>query len=318
MFDEIESNIHKSWLLLGFFIVLILGLGYVVGRLFAFGYVGVVIAAVLALGAAWGSYYYSDAVVLSISGAREVSHEENPFLHNTVEGLAIAAGIPKPRVYVINDPAPNAFATGRDPEHAAIAVTQGLLDKMNRQELEGVLAHEMSHVENFDIRFSSLVVVLVGMVALLSDFFWRDLRYGGRRSRENSSGLFMVGGLVLAILAPIIAQLIQLAISRRREYLADVNGARLTRNPEGLASALEKLEADQAALAVANKATAHLYIVNPLHDWGGKLNGLFDTHPPIEDRIRRLRVLEGISSQPFGGPGTPGATVPQPRGGSAS
>ncbi len=244
-----------------------------------------------------GSYYYSDKVVLSISGAREVTAGENAFLHNTVEGLAIAAGIPKPRVYVIDDPAPNAFATGRDPEHAAIAVTQGLLDKMSRQELEGVLAHEMSHIENFDIRFSTMVVVLVGTIALLRDFFWRDLRYGRGRSRDSSSGMLWVVGIVLAILAPIIAQLIQLAISRQREYLADMNGARLTRNPEGLASALTKLEADKEALAVANKATAHLYIVNPLHDWGGKLNGLFDTHPPIEERIRRLRALEGVSSQ---------------------
>ena len=300
MFDAIESNVHKSWLLLAIFIAIVVVFGYVLGRIFAAGsYLWIGIAIVLALGSAWGSYYYSDKVVLSISGAREVTAGENAFLHNTVEGLAIAAGIPKPRVYVIDDPAPNAFATGRDPEHAAIAVTQGLLDKMNRQELEGVLAHEMSHIENFDIRFSTMVVVLVGTIALLSDFFWRDLRYGRGRSRDSSSGMLWVVGIVLAILAPIIAQLIQLAVSRQREYLADMNGARLSRNPEGLASALTKLEADKEALAVANKATAHLYIVNPLHDWGGKLNGLFDTHPPIEDRIRRLRALEGISSQPL-------------------
>lgn len=298
MFDAIESNVHKSWLLLGIFIAIVVAFGYVLGRIFAYNsYIWIGLSVVLAVGSAWGSYYYSDKVVLSVSGAREVTSGENAFLHNTVEGLAIAAGIPKPRVYIIDDAAPNAFATGRDPEHAAIAVTQGLLDKMNRQELEGVLAHEMSHIENFDIRFSTMVVVLVGTIALLSDFFWRDLRYGGRRSRDSSSGMFAVVGIVLAILAPIIAQLIQLAISRQREYLADMNGARLTRNPEGLASALTKLEADQEALAVANKATAHLYIVNPLHDWGGKLNGLFDTHPQIEERIRRLRALEGVSSQ---------------------
>lgn len=296
MFDQIESNVHKSWLLLAIFVLLVLALGYLIGRVWAFGYLTIVLAAVLAVGSAWASYYYSDAVVLSVSQAHEVSPEENPFLHNTVEGLAIAAGIPKPRVYVIEDPAPNAFATGRDPQHAALAVTRGLLEKMNRQELEGVLAHEMSHVENLDIRFSTMVVVLVGTIALASDFFWRGMRYGGRRDRDSSSGIFLVLGIVLAVLAPIIAQLIQLAISRQREYLADVNGARLTRNPEGLASALEKLEADQEALTVANKATAHLYIVNPLHDWGGKLNGLFDTHPPIDDRIRRLRALEGAAA----------------------
>lgn len=296
LFDQIENNIHKSWWLMGIFILFIVALGYLIGRLLYFGYFGIAFAALLAVGSVWGSYYYSDKVVLATSGAREVSPSENAFLHNTVEGLAIAAGIPKPRVYVIDDPAPNAFATGRDPAHAAIAVTQGLLDKMNRQELEGVLAHEMSHIEDYDIRFSTLVAVLVGTIALLSDVFWRGLRFGGRRDREGGSAIFIVVGLVLAILAPIIAQLIQLAVSRQREYLADMNGARLTRNPEGLASALTKLEADTAPLAAANKATAHLFIVNPLHDVGGKLNGLFDTHPPIEERIRRLRALEGISS----------------------
>jgi heat shock protein HtpX len=169
---------------------------------------------------------------------------------------------------------------------------------MNRQELEGVLAHEMSHIEDYDIRFTTLVVVLVGTIVLLSDFFWRSMRWGGGRKDKDDGGYLVVVGIVLAILAPIIAQLIQLAVSRQREYLADMNGARLTRNPEGLASALTKLEADTEALSVANKATAHLYIVNPLHDVGGWLNGLFDTHPPIEERIRRLRVLEGVSSSP--------------------
>ncbi len=299
IFDQIENNIHKSWVLIGLFIVFVIALGYLVGRLLYLGPVGVVVAALLAIGSAWASYYYSDQIVLATSAAREVSPEENAFLHNTVEGLAIAAQIPKPRIYVIDDPAPNAFATGRDPQHAAIAVTKGLLDKMNRQELEGVLAHEMSHIEDLDIRFTTLVVVLVGTIVLLSDFFWRGALWGGRKNRDgDGSGYLMVVGIVLAILAPIIAQLIQLAVSRQREYLADMNGARLTRNPEGLASALAKLEADTESLSVANKATAHLYIVNPLHDVGGWLNGLFDTHPPIEERIRRLRALEGTSRTP--------------------
>lgn len=299
MFDQIESNVHKSWVLLAVFIVIIVALGYLIDRLLYLGSFGIIVAALLAIGTAWGSYYYSDQIVLATSGAREIGPDENAFLHNTVEGLAIAAGIPKPRVYVIDDPAPNAFATGRDPQHAAVAVTKGLLDKMNRQELEGVLAHEMSHIEDYDIRFSTLVVVLVGTIALLSDFFWRGTLWGGGRRRdEGGSGYLMIVGLVLAILAPIVAQLIQLAVSRQREYLADANGARLTRNPEGLASALTKLEADTEPLAAANKATAHLYIVNPLHDVGGWLNGLFDTHPPIEERIRRLRTLEGIKSSP--------------------
>jgi len=252
-------------------------------------------AAALSLLMSWVGYYYSDKIVLAMSGAHQVTHEEEPHLHNVVEGLALAAGLPKPRLYVIEDTATNAFATGRDPAHAALAVTRGLLDKMNRIQLEGVIAHEMSHVKNYDIRFMTLVSVMVGVVALLSDWMMRAMWWGGGRDREEKGGgggiqaVLMVVALVLMILAPIIAMLIQFAISRRREYLADASGAMLTRYPEGLASALERLAADTEPLEAANKATAHLYIVNPLK--GGGLNSLFSTHPPIEERVRRLREM---------------------------
>ena len=294
MYEQIERNVWTSRLLLGLFVLLIVGLGYVLGRLYDLGYLGLVAAAVIATAGAWASYYYSDRIVLAISQAREVTPEEHPFLHNTVEGLAIAAGLPKPRLYLIQDSAPNAFATGRDPEHAVIVVTSGLLEKLSRLELEGVIAHEMAHIQHFDIRLSTLVVVLVGIVALVSDWFWRFGRVGGRgRSRDGGGGggLFLALAFLLAIFAPIVAQLIRFAISRQREYLADAGGAMLTRYPEGLATALEKLDADREPLEVANKATAHLYIVNPLKEWGGTLNGLFNTHPPIEERVRRLRGL---------------------------
>jgi len=292
MYEQIERNVRGSWVLLGLFILLILGLGYVFGLAFEWGYLGLAAAGVLAGTAAWASYYYSDRIVLSISQAREIGHDEHPFLHNTIEGLALAAGLPKPRVFLIEDSAPNAFAAGRDPAHAVIAVTRGLLDKLNRLELEGVLAHEMAHIQHFDIRLSTLVVVLVGTIALLSDWFWRSTRYAGRRRfRGGAAGILIVVAALLAVFAPIIAQLIRFAVSRQREYLADAAGAMLSRYPEGLASALEKLDADPEPLEVANKATAHLYIVNPLKEWGGTLNGLFNTHPPIQERIRRLRSL---------------------------
>jgi len=294
MYEQIERNVWVSRLLLGLFILLIAALGYVFGQVYDWGYLGLTAAAVVAAAGALGSYYYSDRVVLAISGAREVTHEEYPFLHNTVEGLALAAGLPKPRVYVIADSAPNAFATGRDPDHAALAVTTGVLEKLNRLELEGVVAHELAHIQHYDIRLSTLVVVLVGIVALVSDWFWRAGRVsGGRRSRggDRGGGPFLLLAFLLALLAPLVAQLIRFAISRQREYLADAGGAMLTRYPEGLAAALEKLDADREPLEAANKATAHLYIVNPLKEWGGTINGLFNTHPPITERVRRLRGM---------------------------
>ncbi len=243
------------------------------------------------------AYQYSDSIVLKLSLAKPVTKQENPYLYNVIEGLAIAAGIPAPRAYIIEDGAPNAFATGRDPKHAVICVTTGLLKKLNRLELEGVIAHEMSHIKNFDIRYMTMVAVLVGTVALLADWIRRSFFWGGRRSsrkvasRGPAGAILIILAILVAILAPILAKLIQLAISRQREFLADASGAQLTRYPEGLASALEKITADTEPLEVANKATEHLYIVNPLIEHRSMLNNLFATHPPAEERIRRLRSM---------------------------
>jgi heat shock protein HtpX len=294
MYEQIASNTRRSYLLIVLFFLLILGIGYVFSLYTELGRYALVGAVVIAVVMSWGSYYYSDQIVLSMSGASPVTKEQEPYLWNTVEGLSLAAGVPMPRLYVIEDSAPNAFATGRDPHHAALAVTRGLLDKMNRLELEGVVGHEMAHIRDYDIRFMMLVTVLVGTVVLLSDWMTRSLWYGGGRRRSGrggGGGLLLVIGLVFVVLSPIIAQAMQLAISRRREFLADAEGARLTRYPEGLASALEKIAADTDPLEVANKATAHLYIYNPLRDHGGWLNSLFSTHPPVEERVKRLREM---------------------------
>jgi heat shock protein HtpX len=275
------------------FVVFLVFLGWAFGKAYDAGRVGIGIALIVALFIALITFFYGDKMVLGVSHARPVDGKENPYLANVVEGLAIAAGIPTPKAYIIDDSAPNAFATGRDPKNSAIVVTTGLLDKMNRLELEGVIAHEMSHIKNYDIRYSMLVVVLVGTIVLLSDWMGRSFFFGGRRNRKGGAGggIFILVALVLAILAPIVAQLIRFAISRQREYLADANGALLTRYPEGLASALEKISKDTEPLEVANKATAHLYIINPLLDHGGRINNLFSTHPPVEERIKRLRSM---------------------------
>jgi heat shock protein HtpX len=272
-------------------VLLLAGVIYAVGLYYELGYWFGLPALLFALGLAWGSYYYSDSIVLSMSNAHPAEKKDEPYLHNTVEGLAIAAGLPMPRLCIIDDSAPNAFATGRDPEHAAVAVTRGLLEKMNRLELEGVVAHEMSHIGNYDIRFMTLVAVVVGTVALLADWMLRIRWYGGRRSRRGGHPIIALIALLFIILSPIVAQLMKLALSRQREYLADATAARLTRYPEGLASALEKLGADTEPLEVANKATAHLYIINPLTEHTGKVNSLFATHPPLEDRVKRLREM---------------------------
>jgi len=282
-----------------FFVVLIGLLGFVFGVLFGDFVTVTILTVFFAIIYTLIMYVQGSSVVLALSGAREVTKKEFPYYYNTVEGLSIAAGIPMPKIYVIEDTALNAFATGRDPQHAAVCATSGLLAKMNRQELEGVLAHEMSHVLNYDIRMMMLAAVLVGIVTLLSDFLLRVFLFGGLRSgnnkRENGNQLtiiFIIVGLLLAILAPIIAQLIKLAISRKREFAADASGARLTRYPEGLASALEKIKNDPDPLVDhANKATAHLFISTPFRKTSGWLTGLFSTHPPIEERIRRLRAM---------------------------
>lgn len=242
------------------------------------------------------TYYNSDKMVMAISGAKQIAKKDNPTLFRTVENLCIAAGLPIPKIYIINDTAPNAFATGRDPKHASICFTTGILSKLNKLELEGVAAHELSHVGNYDTRLMSIVSILVGTVALLTDWFFRIQWYGGRDRDNNnsSSAIFLIIGIIMAILAPIIATLIQLSISRKREFLADASCALLTRNPDELASALLKISADREPLEAANRATAHLYIVNPFKD--GKVKAafanLFDTHPPIAERIKALRAMQ--------------------------
>jgi heat shock protein HtpX len=298
MFEQISENKFKSGLLVFCFIALIFMLVWVLQALMGFGTAGFILALIVASLLAFISYWSSDKIVLAISRARPATKEEFPYLYNVVEGLALAAGIPAPRCYVIDDTAPNAFATGRNPKNSVICVTTGLLQKLNRVELEGVIGHEMSHIRNYDVLLQTLVVVMVGMVALLSDWILRGVFWGGGRRRSSSRGrggslamVLLAVGLVLAALGPLISQLIRLAISRRREFLADASSAQLTRNPAGLASALRKLAADTEPLEAANKATAHLYIVNPLKDLRGFVNKLFSTHPPIEERIAALEKM---------------------------
>jgi heat shock protein HtpX len=295
MYEQIASNKRKSFLLVFCFIAFIFLLAWLFEQLAGMGTSGLVLALVIASISAFASYYASDKIVLAISRARPVTKEEYPYLYNVVEGLAIAAGIPAPRCYVIEDTAPNAFATGRNPKNSVICATTGLLEKMNRVELEGVISHEMSHIKNYDVLVQTLTVVMVGVIALMSDWILRSFLWGGRRrggrDKSGAGAILIVVGLVLAVLSPIISQLIRLAISRKREFLADASGAMLTRYPPGLASALRKLDADTEPLEAANKATAHLYIVNPLKDIKGKVNRLFSTHPPIEERIAALEKM---------------------------
>lgn len=299
------ANRRRSVLLVVVAIALLGALGFAAGYgltaepasggLFTLG--GLALAGVMAA----GSYFKGDALVLSASKARELGEDELPQLRNVVNELSLAAGIPPPRVHVIEDTAPNAFATGRDPEHASIAVTTGLLEKLDREELQGVIAHELSHVRNLDIRFTLLVAVIVGSIALLADMLLRYTFWfgGGRRSRGDreggggAQGLVFVLALLLAIVAPIAARLVQLAVSRQREYLADASGVELTRNPVGLEQALAKISGDPEVLEVANRATQHLYIVNPIKHFEQRAQGLLSTHPPIVDRINRLRELRG-------------------------
>lgn len=299
MYKEIDHNRQKTIFLILTFLLLIIGFGWLLAYTYDAPWL-VPFAVGIAIVQAWFAYYYSDAMALYASGAVALPAEgEWQRVHRAVENAAIAAGLPKPRVYLIDDTAPNAFATGRDPEHAAVAVTRGLVEKLDKRQLEAVLAHEMSHVGNYDIRVMSIVVVLVGVVVLLSDWFLRMSFWGGRsRSRDSGgSGILAIIAIVLAILSPLFASLIQLAVSRKREFLADATGALITRDPDGLATALEKISRDREPLEVANKATAHLYIANPFKDTEGNFNGrswfanLFNTHPPIEDRVKRLRAM---------------------------
>ncbi|MFI5226558.1 MAG: zinc metalloprotease HtpX [Candidatus Limnocylindrales bacterium] len=305
-YKQIAANKRQS-ILLAVILGVILGvLGFSIGYAFGGSAAAGVLATLIAVGLAGlislGSLFAGDQLVLATSKARQVDAESAPQLMNVVQEMAIAAGIPMPKVYVIDDTAPNAFATGRDPQHASVAVTSGLLEKMDREELQGVLGHELSHVRNYDIRFTLLVSVLVGSVALLSDFFLRYTFWfgGGRRSssdREGGGGglqaIFLIVALILAILAPIASQLVQLAVSRQREYLADASSVELTRNPDGLERALATIATDKEVLEVASRATQHLYFTNPIKKFEKRSAGLMSTHPPIVDRINRLRQLTG-------------------------
>jgi heat shock protein HtpX len=301
MFELIRANKRRSVLLIAGFVLVAVAVGAAAGYLTGFGWAGSLIALVIAGALAFLSYWRADSIALSISRARPADPQQYQRLHNLVEGLCIASGLPKPRVYIIDDPAPNAFATGRNPRHAAIAVTTGLLGMMNRVELEGVIAHELSHIRNYDILVSTLAVTLVGAVALITDLSIRMMWWnGGRERREGDHGdsgnPLAIIGFVLLIVAPIIARAMQATISRRRETLADVSACQLTRYPPGLISALEKLKKDTTVTHSASTATAHLWIEQPMSGVGDRgrlasIHRLFDTHPPLDERISLLREL---------------------------
>lgn len=293
LYTQQTKNVEKTWLLMGMFFVIVISLGFVFARIYGnpnILYIFVVFSVFMNI----VGYWYSDKIALSIAGAHPATREQYFDLYTTVENLAITAGLPMPKVYIIPDPAPNAFATGRDKNHAVVAVTTGLLSMMSKTELEGVIAHEMSHIGNKDMLLSTVAVVLVGFISIISDMLIRMTMFGGRRDdREGGNGVFMIIGIVLSILAPILATLLQLAISRKREYLADASGALLTRYPEGLASALEKIGQYDKPMISKSTAIAHLYIANPFGSGklGKKIGGLFSTHPPIEERVRILRAI---------------------------
>ena len=304
-YREIDRNRRRSWLLVVVVIIVLGLLGGAIGYATGFGWGGLVLALVIAVAMSVGSWFAGDSLVMATSGAREIDRA-NPAesfgqLVNVVEEMRLAGGLPPPRLWVIDDSAPNAFATGRDPEHASVAVTTGLLDKLDREQLQGVIGHEMSHIGNLDIRFTLLVGVLVGAIALLADWFLRFTYWGGgRRSSSDSdrggggaAALIFALALILAIVAPLIGRLIQAAVSRSRESLADATAVELTRNPVGLARALRTISDDQDVLEVANRATQHLYIVNPIKSFEERAKSLWDTHPPIGERIRALESIAG-------------------------
>ena len=293
LYDQADKNVRLTWVYITGFLIFVIGIGYVFAGAMGNSAIlyGCVIFSVLM---SFGSYWWSDKIVLAMSSAKEINHDNNREIFHIVENLCITAGLPMPKIYIIEDSAPNAFATGRDPQHGVICLTTGIIQKLEKTELEGVIAHELSHIGNKDILLSTVVVILVGFVTLMADWFRRWAFWGGK-SRDNEGGgqlrlILMIVAIVLSILAPIAAMLMQLAISRKREFLADADGALLTRYPEGLAKALEKISADPEPLEVANRATAHLFIVNPFR--GKKISKLFMSHPPIEDRIKALRGME--------------------------
>lgn len=301
MYEQIAANKRRSVLLIVGFVALVALLGFFVGRLIGYGTIGTVLALIVSGVMAFGSYWYSDKVALTVSRAQPADPKQYQRLYNVIEGLCIAGGLPMPKVFIVTDPAPNAFATGRNPKHASVAVTTGLLDMMTRVELEGVLAHELSHIRNYDVLVSTLAVTLLGTVAIISDTVIRLTWWNGGRTRRDgdhndANNPLAIIGFAMLILSPIIGKLFQLALSRRRETLADVSAVQMTRYPPGLISALEKLQADSTVTHSATRATAHLWIENPVPraEAEGKLsrlNRLFDTHPPLEERIALLQEL---------------------------
>jgi heat shock protein HtpX len=301
VYDQVAQNKRRSILLIAAFVVLVTAVGAALNLLIGNGVAFLVVALVIAGGTAALSYWKADAIALAVSRARPATVEEHPRLHNLIEGLCIAAGLPKPRIYIVDDAAPNAFATGRNPRHAAIAVTTGLLEKLNRVELEGVLAHELSHIKNYDILVSTLAVTLVGVISIASNVGIRFLWFGmGRRGNDRQGGgpqaILAILGFVLLALSPLIARAMQAAVSRKRETLADVSGVEITRYPPGLISALEKLRDDTTVVGSASHATAHLWIEQPMAQTPeegrlSRINRMFDTHPPLEERIALLREL---------------------------
>lgn len=293
MWQQVEENKRNTWVLIIVFSLFVIALSWLLGEVFiGYGPLGIFLGFIFLVVYTLISYFAGDRIVLAISGAREVKKQEYPYLFNIIDGLSVAAGIPKPKAYVIDDTALNAFATGRDPQHGTIVVTTGLMQKLDRQELEGVVAHEMSHIKNLDIRVMLIATVLVGVTALLSDLLLRGILWGRHDREANRFTIVLLAvGIALAVLSPFIAQLIRLAVSRQREYLADASAAVLTRNPDGLINALAKIGGDKEVLEAANKATAHLYIDNPLKNRRSFFDGMFSTHPPIEERIARLRKI---------------------------
>ena len=298
MYNQIDSNKRKTWILMVLFVAVVLLVGLAFGQLTQTGSGGLVLAAVIAGVMSLTSYYQGDKIALLTAGAKgPINKTDNPYVYRLVENLTITAGLPLPKIYLINDPAINAFATGRDPQHASMALTTGAVEKLKNEELEGVIAHELAHIKNYDIRLMTVVIVLVGLLALLSDWFIRIRFWGGGRKNDSGSRggqiqlIILLLGLVLLILSPIIGQLIQLAVSRKREFLADAAGSLLTRYPEGLAKALEKIGQENLALKRGNNATAHLYIANPFGRHKHTLSNLLATHPPLAERIATLRSM---------------------------
>jgi len=294
MYNQIDSNRRKSWFLIFLFVGVLVAIGYVYGVISGYGYGGLVFALMVSVGMTLFSWFAGDKVVLATSGAKEITvRDQFPYLWNLVENVAITAGIPRPRIYVIQDSTPNAFATGRNQDHASVAFTTGMIELLENEELEGVVAHELSHIKNQDIKVMMLVAVLVGSIVLLGDFFFH-FGFGGRGRKRNSNPILLIIGILLLILSPIAGKLIQLAISRKREFLADASGALLTRYPEGLAQALEKIGRFNKPMQRASQATAHLWIASPFgssNNFRGKVSAFFSTHPPIEERVHQLRLM---------------------------